>query len=185
MKSYSWTAVWVHHLQKSLKCTREGRREVVGPCRKCSPGFPGDGGSLLWPLWRWGKRQLPNRLQEDCGRHGTGEATDFKQRRGATSPLRGIRPPDAARTWAWDRGPEVQRYAHPGWIWTGEVSRVSDSLAHALTAAPNPLCFHFRVTLVCCIRVHLSAYLGNQPNPLTCSTARHIPFVSLSSLQCS
>lgn len=34
-------------------------------------------------------------------------------------------------------------------------------------------------------QAHLSPYLGNQPNPLTYCTARHIPFVSLSSLHCS
>lgn len=31
-------------------------------------------------------------------------------------------------------------------------------------------------------RAHLSTYLGNRPNPLTYCTARHIPFVSVSTL---
>lgn len=164
MKSYSWTAFWVHHLQKSLKCAQEGQGEVVRPCGRCSPGFPGDGGSWLWPVWRWRKGQLPNRLPEDCGRHGTGTATDLQQRRGATSPLWGVCPPDATRTRAWDRGPEIQCYTHPGWIWTRKVSSVSSCLAHALTEALNPKCFHFLVTLVFCFHkpICLRTWATNQ-----------------------
>lgn len=137
---------------------------MVGPCRKSSPGFPGDGGSCLWPVWRRGKGQLPNRLPEDCGRHGTGTATDLNQRRGATSPLRVIRPHDAARTRAWDRGPEIQRYTHPGWIWTREVSGVSAWSAYALMVALNPQCFLFLVILVFCFHkpICLRTWATNQ-----------------------
>lgn len=88
------------------KCVREKKR-AVETCSRCSPGFPRDGGSWLWPVWRCGKGQLPNWLPEDCGRHGTSSSTDLKQRWGATSPLWSLCPPNATWTWTRDRRPTI------------------------------------------------------------------------------
>lgn len=131
-----------------------------------SPGSPGDGGSWLWPLWRRGEGQLPNRLPKDCRRHGTSKATHLKQRRRAASHFWGLRPSDATWTWAWDSSPAIQRHTDPGWVWTREVS-LTLFLYHICLTPPLPLwqkvsCFHFLVALV--VHFYKSIYqLPGQP----------------------